>query len=76
MNRIHPVRESVRTRQKRLAFPSNESMCVDVREPRNAVRKCPRPDDRSDPGLVSVRGWMARPRYVAKGQSHVHQTYR
>src|SRR5271154_3941720 len=51
-------------------------MSVDVRGPRNAVVKDPRPDDRFDPGLASVRGWMARPRYGAKGQSHVHQTYR
>jgi hypothetical protein len=31
MNGIRGVRESVRSRQKRLAFPSSESMCMDVR---------------------------------------------
>jgi Protein of unknown function (DUF1214) len=62
--------------RKGLAFPTKESMCVSVRGGKVVARRSPRPMDRSDPGLASVRGWMSRPRYDAKGQHHVNQTYR
>ena len=42
--------------KKRLALPSKESMCVDVRRRQVAARRTLRPADRIDPGLVSVRG--------------------
>src|SRR5271154_4364650 len=52
-------------------------MCVDVRGVEIGRRTTLRPDDRSGPGLVSVRGpdWPGS-RHNTKGMSYVRQTYR
>src|SRR5277367_3835292 len=52
-------------------------MCVDVRGVEIGRRTTLRPDDRSGPGLVSVRGpdWPGS-RDNTKGMSYVRQTYR
>ena len=46
--------------QKRLAFPSNESMSVGRPRRIDLARRTLRPDGRADPGLASVRGpdWL------------------
>jgi hypothetical protein len=59
--------------KKGLAFPSKQSMYVDVRGP--TVTDTLRPVDRIDPGLVLVRGRIGRaPR--DEGSNHVHQIHR